>query len=539
MTSNAEKPLPSIDEKDVGSDTPPRGGRKTMTQDEYHLATLGYKQVFVRSFGIIENWAATVNTLNFVNALPIMFGFAMYTGGPQAALANWTMVGGLALMVSLSMAEIAAAFPTCGGIYFWSYRLGGHEWGPLLSWITAWFNWAGWITCLPGLAQGNTNFLLSALQILHPNSEVLTKAWFGWILSTITILIAMAANIISRSVIKFLLRITICSLFLFLSFYWIWFPIKASHHFQPRSVLTTFYNGINLGPEKQASDSYCWMIGILYGAWDFYGYDASVHLAEETKQASSVVARGMWLGVLATWLLSVPTLIILLFCMQDFDGVVNGSYANNFAAYLMQLIGPKASVAVLLLLWIDGTLGAIVVLLSAQRITYAIARDGILPFSKVFATLDSRNKLPVNAAVLVAVLAIALNATVIGSTVAFGAFSATSTIAINCSYLVPIVARHTLAKNSFQPAKWNLGRYSLGIAVVAGCYVCLIFVVLLLPQLWPVTAVSGAFFLCNLEMSAYLLPSLRILSVSCSRSAKAHWSRLLHTRSWLLPFHRL
>jgi amino acid transporter len=49
----------------------------------------------------------------------------MYTGGPAAAFANWTMVGGLSFVVSLSMAEIAAALPTAGGIYYWAYRLGG------------------------------------------------------------------------------------------------------------------------------------------------------------------------------------------------------------------------------------------------------------------------------------------------------------------------------------------------------------------------------------------------------------------------------
>jgi len=60
------------------------------------------------------------------------------------------MVGGLSFIVSLVLAEIAAAFPTAGGIYFWSYRLGGEEWGPFLAWMTAWWNWAGWVCVVPG-----------------------------------------------------------------------------------------------------------------------------------------------------------------------------------------------------------------------------------------------------------------------------------------------------------------------------------------------------------------------------------------------------
>lgn len=67
--------------------------------------------------------------MNFVSGIPVLFGFVMYTGGPTAAFSNWTMVGGLSFIVSLSMAEIAAALPTAGGIYYWAYRLGGLEWG--------------------------------------------------------------------------------------------------------------------------------------------------------------------------------------------------------------------------------------------------------------------------------------------------------------------------------------------------------------------------------------------------------------------------
>lgn len=86
MSMETAKITTSVDEEDAMSG---EAERKVMTKDEYHLATLGYRQVFIRSFSFIENWAATVNTMNFVNALPILFGFAMTTGGPQAAFANW------------------------------------------------------------------------------------------------------------------------------------------------------------------------------------------------------------------------------------------------------------------------------------------------------------------------------------------------------------------------------------------------------------------------------------------------------------------
>lgn len=170
------------------------------------------------------------------------------------------------------MAEIAAAFPTAGGIYFWSYRLGGEKWGPFLSWMTAWWNWAGWVCVVPGVQQGATNFLLSALEIKYPENETIAQGWFAWLLTAIGMFFAMLPNIISQRVLKLYFRFAIFIFFALLTMYWIWFPIKASGKFQSRAgVFDRFYNGINHGDEQQASDSYTWVIGVLFGAWVFYG----------------------------------------------------------------------------------------------------------------------------------------------------------------------------------------------------------------------------------------------------------------------------
>lgn len=182
------------------------------------------------------------------------------------------------------------------------------------------------------------------------------------------------------------------------------------------------------------------------------------------------------------------TLIMILFCMQDFDGIVSATYPNNWAEYLVQLIGPDGAAAFLALLWLDSTCATASCFMSAQRVTFAISRDGVLPFSRYFRRLSS-NRVPVHAALLVFVLGLAITCAVIGSTVAFSAITATATIVTNVSYLIPIAARHTIGRRDFQPARFNLGRYSGFVGAVSAFYIMLIFVVLTLPQLYPVTAV--------------------------------------------------
>ncbi|KAJ2970844.1 hypothetical protein NQ176_g7987 [Zarea fungicola] len=469
-------------------DAPSEFASKAVSKDEYQLAQLGYKQAFLQLSNLQTLTEINRQTMNFVSGIPMMFTFAMSTGGPQSSFSNWTMVGGFSTIVSLAMAEIAAALPVAGGIYYWSYYLGGPKWGPFLSWMTAWWNWAGWITVPAGVQQGATNFLLSALEIQYPDAEFLSKGWFSWILTALGILVAMLPNVISPRVLQLYFRFAITIFFTLFFMYWIWLPVGAHGHFQPSAgVFKHFNNGINYGDKKQASDGYTWVVSTLFGAWIFFGYDASAHLAEETNEASSVVAKGMWMATLSGWVLSVPTLILILFCIQDFDAIVAGTYSNNWAEYLMQLIGPAGSTAILVLLWADSTCATASAFMSAQRVTYAISRDNVLPFSKYFRQLTSTHRMPLHAAYFVAAFSIAISTAAIGSSVALGAITATSTIAVNFSYLFPIIARQTVGAKVFIPAKWNLGKISPIIAAISSVWICYLFVVLLLPQVYPVT----------------------------------------------------
>lgn len=177
--------------------------------------------------------------------------------------------------------------------------------------------------------------------------------------------------------------------------------------------------------------------------------------------------------------------------MQDFDGIIAAGYTNNWAEYLLQLLGSAdAAVVVLVVLWIDSTCATASCFMSAQRVTFAISRDGVLPLSAYFRHLDPRNRMPVRAAYLVLFLSVAITCAVIGSTVAFSAITATATIATNFSYLIPILARHTVGRAEFQPAAgFRLGRWSVVVGTISCLYIMFQFVVLLLPQVYPVTAV--------------------------------------------------
>jgi amino acid transporter len=72
-----------------------------------------------------------------------MYGFGLTTGGPAMVIWGWCIVVLMTMTVALSMAEICSAYPTSGGLYFWSARLASPRWAPFVSWITGWFNLLG------------------------------------------------------------------------------------------------------------------------------------------------------------------------------------------------------------------------------------------------------------------------------------------------------------------------------------------------------------------------------------------------------------
>lgn len=69
-----QKPAADFGVDNVSSDMPYIEGSisnrgAVLTHDEYHLATLGYKQEFFRSLGFFESWAATFISMNIVSGI--------------------------------------------------------------------------------------------------------------------------------------------------------------------------------------------------------------------------------------------------------------------------------------------------------------------------------------------------------------------------------------------------------------------------------------------------------------------------------------
>ena len=121
-----------------------------------------------------------------------------------------------------------------------------------------------------------------------------------------------------------------------------------------------------------------------------------------------------------------------------------------------------------------------------SRMIYAFSRDGAIPGSSFWHRINKRTRTPTNSIWLAAVGAFILGLPYLYSPVAYFAITSIAVIGLYVAYITPVFLR-LMAKDKFQEGPWTLGRWSRPIGIVATIWVAIMFVLFMLPQVYPVT----------------------------------------------------
>src|SRR5216110_4077866 len=131
---------------------------EVIAQDERDLARLGYTQQLFREMGGFSNFAISFSIISVLTGAVLLFGYGLKLAGPIVNSVGWPVVSLFTLAVAASMAELASAYPTAGGLYYWAFRLGGRKW----AWVTAWLNMVGQVTIPAGIDVAAATYLIGA-----------------------------------------------------------------------------------------------------------------------------------------------------------------------------------------------------------------------------------------------------------------------------------------------------------------------------------------------------------------------------------------
>src|SRR5262252_6782668 len=142
----------------------PRRERRTSSRDDLiaddvrDLERLGYAQQLFREMGGFSNFAISFSIISILTGAVLLFGYGLKLAGPVINSVGWPVVSLFTLCVAASMAELASAYPTAGGLYFWAFRLGGRGW----AWTTAWLNLIGQVSITAGINVAAAIYLIGA-----------------------------------------------------------------------------------------------------------------------------------------------------------------------------------------------------------------------------------------------------------------------------------------------------------------------------------------------------------------------------------------
>src|SRR5688572_8553475 len=138
---------------------PGQSREELIRQDVEDLRKLGYAQQLFREMGGFSNFAISFSIISVLTGAVLLYGYGLKFAGPVINTVGWPIASLFTLCVAASMAELASAYPTAGGLYFWSYRLGGKTW----AWTTAWLNMIGQVAVTAGINAAAAIYIIGAV----------------------------------------------------------------------------------------------------------------------------------------------------------------------------------------------------------------------------------------------------------------------------------------------------------------------------------------------------------------------------------------
>lgn len=428
--------------------------------------------------------------MNFIGGVRAGFFLGLLAGGPAATWSSYVIVLVFMMITAAVLAEICSALPLSGSIYIWAAESAGPNYARFFGFLVAWWSTTAWMTFTAGNCQTTANYIVSQLSVWEidfPGGTHIDNVKFRalvWAISEGILVLAVAINYLPPRLYSWVFKFSIGVYFLDFFLCLIWLPIGVSRTYGFRSakeVFTSTYNGTG------APAGWNWILSFLFTSGTMIGFDASGHVAEETRHASVTAGRGILTSALATGVMGFSTTILFLFCTPDLDTLFSLDAPQPFVQIYAMALGKGPSIFMTIIAVLGLILGTSVSIVAASRLLFAVARDGVLPLSSWISQVDN-SKQPRNAVTVMYVFGACLLCTILPSQVAFTSLISAGGIPTTAAYGLIALLRLFMTPNDFKSSKFKLGRFAKPFYVAAVLFNGLIFSVQVSPFFFPVTA---------------------------------------------------
>jgi amino acid transporter len=507
---------------------------EVIRQDIKDLHRLGYAQELFRSMGGFSNFAISFSIISILTGAVILYDYGLAWAGTAAVLIGWPLVTVFVLAIAASMAEVASAYPTAGGLYYWASRMKNKDWG----WWTAWFNLVGQFAIVAGINFAAAAFLnativtplLAGVGIDYQNTTTFLGGLLNGQLVTmgILMLVQLAMNIAGINLVALLNQVSV----------WWHIAIVAAvvvlvfligkpdvsgltpFAVQPQDTAGSWENNIfgivdlDYGPAISYPLVFAFFFSLLQANWTYTGYDASAHVAEETIGARMASAWGVFLSVAVSAVVGYVFLVALTTHLPDLSALFPAELTDETLPAASQYYFGGGVAVIDILRYNLGGLGDLLSagiaiamafcglssVASAGRMLFAFSRDDGIPGSGWLKKVSHRYRTPANslAAIVVVAWLFTVAAGIVGGGTAIVIVTAISTIFLYAAYGICIYLGAT-TQEWLKERVWSLGRWSKPVAAVAVFWVLVLMILFSFPTSgnisWPFMLGTVAFLL--------------------------------------------
>lgn len=387
------------------------------------------------------------------------------------------------MCIALSVAELVSAYPTCGGLYYTVSRLAPPKYVPVISWVTGWINLLGQVAGVASSEYGSAQLLLAAVAMGSDFTYAPTNNHTVGVMAALTIFNGLL-NSMSTKWLEKLTKTYVIFHVLVLVTCCIALLAKTNPRHDANYVFVFHEEFAQSGWTPYG---FSFIFGFLSVSWTMTDYDATAHITEEINEpeikAPWAISMAMLFTYVAGWLFN----IVLGFCQGSYDDIIASPIEQPVAQIFYNSLGKGGGIfytvcALLILQFVCWSATQ-----ALGRTVFAFSRDRLIPLSKVWTIIDRRTGTPIFAVWISIFWCIAINLIALGSyTAILGVFNVTA-IALDWSYIIPIVCK-MLWRQNFVPGPWHLGKFSIAVNAWATIWTIFVSIIFILPTYRPVTA---------------------------------------------------
>ena len=460
-----------------------------LSDDEKHLARLGYSQDLNRSWSGFSNFAISFSIISILAGCFTNFGAGFNNGGPISISWSWPILGAFILLIGFTMSELVSAYPTSGGIYWWASKLGG----PAAGFFTGWLNLIGLVAVTAGVSYGCATFIDLTISTYSESFAADYSLTRVFIIFVVVLALASVLNIFSGHLMAVMNNVSVWWHVVGALIIVVVLILVPDQHQSFSYVFTERFNNSGYADGSTTSLGFWFAIvpfGFLLTQYTITGFDACAHLSEETAEASKAAAKGIWRSIFYSVLGGYILLLCVVFAIPDnAQGDPDNALAGGgVAGIFVEALGTNWATLVLFISASAQFFCATSCMTSASRMTYAFSRDGAIPGSSRWQRLTGA-KVPANAVMLVGVVAailtlpalIEVDVNGVPVPLAFYAVTSIAVIGLYLAFAIPIWLRWRHG-DKFELGSWNNGSKYKWMNPIAVAEIVIVSLYLMMPS---------------------------------------------------------